>query len=78
MSAIFWRILIFAIIGLAVFLGARRIWRDWKGTLKAEDTETKRLRRERDLRERKRPDVITLERGEDGTFRPPGKDDDAA
>mgnify|MGYP000991832383 CR=1 FL=1 len=78
MTAIFWRILVFALVGALIFFGVRRIWRDWKGTIKAEDDETKRLRRQRDLRERKRPDVITLERGKDGTFRPPGKDDDRA
>ena len=78
MTAIIWRILIFALIGALVFFGVRRIWRDWKGTIKADDAETKRLRRERDLKERKRPDVITLERDKDGTYRPHDKGDDRA
>jgi hypothetical protein len=65
------RIVIFVIIGLAIFLGIRRIWRDWKGEYKAVD----KAKRERDLKERARPDVITLKRDKDGTFRP-GDDPD--
>jgi len=65
------RIVIFAIIGLAIFFGVRRIWRDWTGEFKAVD----KARRQRDLKERARPDVITLKRDKDGTFRP-GDDPD--
>lgn len=65
------RIVIFVIIGLAIFLGIRRIWRDWKGEYKAVD----KAKRDRDLKERARPDVITLKRDKDGTFRP-GDDPD--
>jgi hypothetical protein len=65
------RIAIFVIIGLGIYLGARRIWRDWKGEYKAVD----KAKRERDLKERARPDVITLKRDKDGTFRP-GDDPD--
>ena len=68
------RIVIFAVIGIAIYLGVRRIWRDWTGQFKAEDEESRRLRRERDLRERQQPGVIDLKRDEDGTFRP-GDDD---
>lgn len=68
------RIVIFAIIGLAIYLGVRRIWRDWTGQFKAEDEEVRRLRRERDLRERQQPGVIDLKRDEDGTFRPGDND----
>ena len=68
------RIVIFAVIGIAIYLGVRRIWRDWTGQFKAEDEEARRLRRERDLRERQQPGVIDLKRDEDGTFRP-GDDD---
>jgi hypothetical protein len=65
------RIAIFVGIGLAIYLGVRRIWRDWKGEYKAVD----KAKRERDLKERARPDVITLKRDKDGTFRP-GDDPD--
>ena len=68
------RVIIFAILGFVIFLGLRKIWRDWTGQFKAEDEEAKRLRRERDLRERAQPGVIDLKRDEDGTFRP-GDDD---
>ncbi len=74
MSALFLRVLVFAIIGIAIWLGVRKIWRDWTGQFKAEDDEAKRLRRERDLRERAQPGVIDLKRDDDGTFRP-GDDD---
>jgi hypothetical protein len=64
------RILIFAAIILAIIWGVRKIWRDWSGQFKAVDRE----RRERDLQERQRPDVITLKRDKDGKFRPPEND----
>ena len=70
------RVLILAIIGLIIVLGVRRIWRDWTRSFKAEDEEVRRIRRERDLRERQRPDVIDLEQGPDGTYRPGRKDED--
>ncbi len=69
-----WRVIIFVAIGLAIYLGLRKIWRDWTGQFKAEDEEAKRLRRERDLRERGQPGIIDLKRDDDGTFRP-GDDD---
>lgn len=69
------RILLFVILALAIYLGVRRIWKDWSGKFNADAEEAKRLRRERDLAERQRPDVIDLKRGDDGTFRPKGKDD---
>jgi hypothetical protein len=75
MTGILLRALIFAIIGIAIWLGIRKIWRDWTGQFKADDEEARRLRRERDLRERQQPGVIDLKRGEDGTFRPGDKDD---
>ncbi|WP_240232482.1 hypothetical protein [Devosia lacusdianchii] len=74
MTAILLRVLIFAIIGIAIYLGIRKIWRDWTKQFKAEDDEARRLRRERDLRERQQPGVIDLKRDKDGTFRP-GDDD---
>ena len=68
------RILIFVVIAIAIYLGVRKIWRDWTGAFKADDAEARRLRRERDLAERERPDVIDLKRDKDGTYRP-GDDD---
>jgi hypothetical protein len=70
-TAILLRILILAIIFGAIWFGVRRIWRDWQKQFQTEEKEI----RKRDLEERKRPDVITLERGKDGTFRPPDNDD---
>ena len=60
------RVVVIVIIFAAIFLGARRIWRDWSGQFKAVD----KARRDRDLAERKRPDVIELKRNKDGVFRP--------
>lgn len=74
MSAFLIRILIFAVVGIAIYLGVRKIWRDWTGQFKSDDDEARRLRRERDLRERDQPGVIDLKRDKDGTFRP-GDDD---
>jgi hypothetical protein len=69
-TALIFRIVIFAVIGLAVFWGVRKIWRDWSGTFRAED----RARLDRDRAEReqiKRNDgMITLKRDKDGKFRP--------
>lgn len=75
MTGMLLRVIIFVIIGLAIYLGVRKIWRDWTGQFKAEEEEAKRLRRERDLRERAQPGVIDLKRDEDGTYRPGSKDD---
>ena len=68
------RILIFALIFAAIYLGIRKIWRDWKGQFKADDEAARQLRRERDLRERQQPGVVDLKRDKDGTYRP-GDDD---
>lgn len=75
MTGILLRILIFAVLGAIVFLGIRKIWRDWKKQFKVEDDERAQARLKRDRTERTRPDVITLQRGEDGTFRKPGDSD---
>jgi hypothetical protein len=64
------RIVVMAVIFGAIFFGVRRIWRDWTKQFKAEEREIHR----RDLKERDRPDVITLQRDKDGTFRPPDDD----
>lgn len=70
MTAILLRIIIIALIVGAISAGLRRIWRDWTNQFKADD----RAIRDRDLRERDAPGVITLTRDKDGTFRPPGND----
>ena len=70
MTAIILRILLFVAIGLLIWWGLRRIWRDWKGEFRAVD----KAKRQRDLAERARPDVITLKRDKDGTFRPSDSD----
>lgn len=67
MTLILIRVVIMAVIFGAIFFGVRRIWRDWTKQFKAEEREI----HQRDLRERDRPDVITLQRDKDGTFRPP-------
>ena len=69
-----WRVLIFAVIAIFIYLGVMKIWRDWTGQFKSDEEEARRLRRERDLRERQQPGVIDLKRDEDGRFRP--EDDD--
>jgi len=71
------RILLFTALALLIVFGIRRIWRDWSGKFKADEAEARQLRRQRDLAERQRPDVIELKRDEDGTYRPGGRDGDA-
>ncbi len=70
MSAIFLRLLIYAIIIGAIYFGIRRIINDWRQRFRAMDQQT----RERDLKERDEPNVVNLQPDEDGVFRP--KDDD--
>jgi hypothetical protein len=65
MSAMVLKIVIFLALAAAIFLGVRRIWRDWRNQFKALD----KADRERDRRERARPDVVTLKRSPDGVFR---------
>lgn len=67
MTIILLRVLIFALIGGAIYLGTRRIWRDWTKQFRTEE----KAIHERDLKERQSPGVITLKRDKDGTFRPP-------
>tara|TARA_R110002020_G_scaffold8652_16_gene34416 strand:+ start:893 stop:1117 length:225 start_codon:yes stop_codon:yes gene_type:complete len=68
------RILIFVAIAIFIYLGVMKIWHDWTRQFKSEDEEARRLRRERDLREREQPGIIDLKRDDDGRFRP--EDDD--
>lgn len=69
------RILLFVGLGLLIYFGIRRIWKDWSNKFNHDAEEAKRIARERDKIERQRPDVIDLKRGDDGTYRPKGKDD---
>lgn len=71
MSGILLRLLIYAIIFGAIYLGIRRIINDWRARFRQMDSQT----RERDLRERERPDVIDLSPDKDGIYRPGDKDD---
>ncbi|MBU1176106.1 MAG: hypothetical protein KKH72_11945 [Alphaproteobacteria bacterium] len=65
MSYILLRIAIYALIAGALYFGVRRIFLDWKGRFREID----KAKRDRDLKERQRPDVIDLKRGEDGVYR---------
>lgn len=69
------RILLFTALGLLIYFGLRRIWKDWSGKFKADEEQARLARRQRDLAERERPDVIDLERDEDGTYRPNDRSD---
>lgn len=60
------RILIFAVVIGMIYVGVRRIAGDWRDKFRDMD----KREHERDLRERKRPDVIDLKPGEDGVYRP--------
>lgn len=66
------KVVIFVAIFVAIGLAIRRIWRDWRGHFRSVD----QARHQRDLQERQRPDVITLKRDKDGTFRPGSGNDE--
>ncbi len=66
MTGIIIRLLTYVIIGAAIYFGIRRIINDWREQFKKHD----RAVRERDLRERDRPDVVELKKDRDGIFRP--------
>lgn len=72
MNGTFLRIIIIAAILAAIIYGLRRIWRDWSRSFRDLDAE----RHKRDLRERRRADVIELKRNPDGVFRPQTRDDE--
>lgn len=72
MTAILLRVVIYAVIAGALYFGIRKIWRDWKSQFRNLDEE----QHKRDLRERERPDVITLKRDGDGVYRRNDRDDD--
>jgi hypothetical protein len=64
------RLIVIALIAGAIYVGVRRIWRDWTKQFRTEE----KILHERDLKERDQPGVITLKRDKDGTFRPPDND----
>ncbi len=66
------RILLYALIIGAIYFGIRRILKDWREKFAADDA----ARRQRDLDERKRPDVVELKKDKDGVFRPGPRDRD--
>lgn len=70
MTALLLRALVIVLIAGAIYLGLRRIWRDWMKQFQSEE----KAIHDRDLRERDAPGVITLKRDKDGTFRPPDND----
>ena len=70
MTGLLIRLVVIVGIALAIYIGVRRIWRDWTKQFRTEEKQI----HERDLKERDAPGVITLERGKDGTFRPPSND----
>ncbi|RUT31142.1 hypothetical protein EMQ25_09740 [Arsenicitalea aurantiaca] len=70
MNPMLWRVLVVAIVLGMIFVGVRRIWRDWTRSFRQVDAEKRQRERERDLAERTRADVIELKRSDDGVFRP--------
>ncbi len=68
------RILLITGLGLLIYFGIRRIWMDWSNKFKTDEEQARLARRERDLAERQRPDVIDLKQDADGTYRPRDKD----
>jgi len=70
MTGILLRIVIYAVIAGIIYFAIKKIIDDWKGRFREMDDKV----RERDLKERKRPDVIELKRDEDGVYRK--KDED--
>ena len=68
MTSIILRFIIYAAIFAFIYFGAKRLWRDLTAQFRADDS----AKRQRDLKDRQRPDVIDLKRGADGVYRPPG------
>lgn len=60
----------YVIIGAAIYFGIRRIINDWREQFRKSDESV----RERDLKERDRPDVVELKKDQDGVFRPGDED----
>jgi hypothetical protein len=69
MTAILLRIIIYVAIFAFIYFAARKLWRDLTAQFRADDN----AKRQRNLKERQRPDVIDLKRDADGVYRPPGE-----
>ena len=70
MTLVLLRVVVIVLIFGAIYLGIRRIWRDFTKQFRAEE----KAIHDRDVKERDAPGVITLKRDKDGTFRPPDND----
>jgi len=66
MLGIILKLLTYVIIGSAIYFGIKRIINDWREQFRKSDQSV----RDRDLKERERPDVMELKKDEDGVFRP--------
>lgn len=61
------KVILFIVILVMIFFGVRKILLDWK----ARFGEIDQVKKQRDQKERARPDVMELKRDKDGVFRPP-------
>ncbi|WP_404405863.1 hypothetical protein [Pelagibacterium halotolerans] len=69
--------LVLIVTGLLIGLGLRTIIKDWRKKFEEDDKlaeARKKAQQARNREEAKRPDVVTLERGEDGVYRPGKRD----
>ena len=70
MTAILLRIVIYVAIAAFVWFGVRRLWRDFTAPFRGGQAAPGPAPK---VDQRKSPDVIELERGADGVYRPPGE-----
>lgn len=73
------RLLVYLVLAALLYWGLRRILRDWRKKFAADEAEDRRrldAQRERNRAEAQKPGVIDLKRGEDGVYRPGGKEGD--
>jgi hypothetical protein len=71
MTGILIRVIVVVVVVAVIYQGLRSIWRDWTSHFREED----QARKARDQREARRPDVVELERDQDGVYRPRPKDE---
>ncbi len=64
------RILLYLVIFAIIYFGIKKIVTDWRNRFREIDKKT----RERDIKERKRNDIVNLKKDKDGVFRPDDKD----
>ncbi len=65
------RILLYLVIFAIIYFGIKKIVTDWRNRFREIDKKT----RERDIKERKRNDIVNLKKDKDGVFRPDDKDE---